>query len=64
LVSFLFNVGTGGIIKSGVQKTLNSGDYAGVPAKMQEWCKALDPKDGVKKGRKNSSGLSNYYISN
>ena len=37
LICFLFNTGEGGIINSGVQRELNAGNYAGVPAKMSEW---------------------------
>ena len=37
LVCFLFNTGEGGIINSGVQRELNSGNFAGVPAKMSKW---------------------------
>ena len=48
LVCFLFNVGEGGIIKTGVQKELNAGNFAAVPTKLLEWCKFTD-KDGVKK---------------
>lgn len=40
LVSFLFNVGTGPIVKSGVATELNAGHYDKVPAKLLEWCKA------------------------
>lgn len=39
LVSFIFNTGEGGIINTGVQKAVNSGDFASVPAKMEEWSK-------------------------
>lgn len=37
LVCFLVNTGEGGIINSGVQKEINSGNYAGVPSKLAEW---------------------------
>ena len=37
LVCFLVNTGEGGITNSGVQRELNAGNYANVPAKMAEW---------------------------
>lgn len=54
LVTFLFNVGEGGIINSGVQKELNAGNYDKVPDKMLEWCKFTE--NGVLKVNK---GLQN-----
>ena len=39
LVSFIFNTGEGGIINTGVQKAVNSSDFASVPAKLEEWSK-------------------------
>ena len=39
LVGFIFNTGEGGIINTGVQKAVNSGDFASVPAKLEEWSK-------------------------
>lgn len=39
LVSFIFNTGEGGVINTGVQKTVNSGDFASVPMKLEEWSK-------------------------
>ncbi len=39
LVSFIFNTGEGGIINSGVQKSVNSGNFASVPANLAAWCK-------------------------
>lgn len=50
LVSFIFNTGEGGIINTGVQKAVNSGDFASVPAKLEEWCKFR--VDGVMKVNK------------
>jgi lysozyme len=47
LVSFLFNVGEGGIVNSGVQRELNANNYDKVPEKLLEWCKFKD-KNGVK----------------
>jgi lysozyme len=39
LVSFIFNTGEGGIINSNVQKSVNSGNFAKVPASLEEWSK-------------------------
>lgn len=39
LVSFLFNVGSGGVIGTGVQRELNSGNYNKVPDELMKWCK-------------------------
>lgn len=39
IVSFIFNTGEGGIINTGLQKVINSGDFANVPAKLEEWSK-------------------------
>jgi len=50
LVSFIFNTGEGGIINTGVQKAVNSGDFTSVPAKLEEWCKFR--VDGVMKVNK------------
>ena len=40
LVSFIFNTGEGGIVNTNVQKAVNSGNFADVPAKLLEWSKA------------------------
>jgi GH24 family phage-related lysozyme (muramidase) len=40
LVSFIFNTGEGGIINTGVQKAVNSGNFEIVPEKLLEWSKA------------------------
>lgn len=50
LVSFIFNTGEGGIINTGVQKAVNSSDFASVPAKLEEWSKFR--VDGVLKVNK------------
>lgn len=47
LVSFTFNVGTGGVIGSGLQRELNAGKYDAVPGEMLKWCKFV--QNGVKK---------------
>lgn len=47
LVSFTFNVGTGGVIGSGLQRELNLGKYDAVPGELLKWCKFV--QNGVKK---------------
>lgn len=39
LVSFVFNIGIGGFLNSGVLTELNKSNYSKVPAKMMEWTK-------------------------
>ena len=62
LVSFIFNTGEGGIINSGVQKAVNSGNFAEVPAKLQEWSKfrvngVMKVNQGLLNRRKSESQL-------
>ena len=62
LVSFIFNTGEGGIINTGVQKAVNSGDFSSVPAKLQEWSKfrvngVLKVNQGLLNRRKSESQL-------
>jgi hypothetical protein len=40
LVSFIFNTGEGGIVNTGVQKAVNSGNFSDVPAKLLDWSRA------------------------
>jgi lysozyme len=40
LCSFGFNVGVGAIRSSGVTRTLNAGNFGGVPAKLMQWVNA------------------------
>jgi len=39
IVSFIFNTGEGGIINTGVQQAINSGNFANVPANLEAWSK-------------------------
>jgi lysozyme len=50
LVSFIFNTGEGGLVNTGVQRAVNSGFFASVPAKLEEWSKFR--VDGVLKVNK------------
>lgn len=42
LVCFLFNTGEGGIVGSGLQRALNSGDFSKAPEEIMKWCKFRD----------------------
>lgn len=54
LVSFVYNVGPGGVTNSGVSKALNNGDYQGAADHMMDWNKVTE------KGKKVfSKGLNN-----
>jgi len=44
LVSFTYNIGTGGFKSSSALKELNKGNYDVVPSKMKLWNKVTDPK--------------------
>lgn len=61
LVSFGFNCGTGVYSTSGACKTLNSGNYDQVPAKLLDWSKAvINGQLTVVKGlydRRNAEGI-------
>lgn len=62
LVSFIFNTGEGGIVNTGVQKAVNSGNFAEVPAKLQEWSKfrvngVMKVNQGLLNRRKSESQL-------
>lgn len=50
LVSFIFNTGEGGLVNTGVQRAVNAGFFASVPAKLEEWSKFR--VDGVLKVNK------------
>ena len=58
LVSFIFNTGEGGIVNTGVQKAVNSGNFADVPAKLLEWSKAR-----IKGVLQTNQGLYNRRLS-
>jgi len=62
LVSFIFNTGEGGIVNTGVQKAVNSRDFASVPAKLEAWCKfrvggVMKVNKGLLSRRKSESQL-------
>lgn len=44
LVIFAFNIGTAAFASSSLVRTLNAGDYAGVPAQLARWNKVRDPQ--------------------
>ncbi|HWD89924.1 MAG TPA: lysozyme [Mucilaginibacter sp.] len=48
LVSFTYNVGTGGLRESTLLKKLNEKDYAGAADQFLVWNKITDPKTGEK----------------
>lgn len=54
LISFVFNVGPGGIATSTLRKVLNAGDYEGVPGQMRQWNKiTVNGQKVVSKGLNN-----------
>ncbi len=62
LVSFLFNVGSGGIINTKVQKAINNNEFSTVPSLLQEWSKMrvngkLVTSPGLLNRRKSESDL-------
>jgi GH24 family phage-related lysozyme (muramidase) len=59
IVSFVFNIGTGAFLQSGVLKELNLENYSKVPAKMLEWSKPPEIK-GRRKDEANLFRTGNY----
>ena len=58
MVSWVYNLGSGNLRSSTLLRTLNAGDYAGVPAQMMRWNKpAGKPLEGLTRRRQAEADL-------
>ncbi len=58
MVSWVYNLGSGNLRSSTLLRTLNAGDYAGVPAQMMRWNKAAGkPLEGLTRRRQAEADL-------